>query len=191
MQNEIMQLKIELKYITPPIWRRFLVSPSMTLSDLHYIIQIVMGWSNSHLHSFRIAGEDYSSPDPSDGFYDNDMIDSSRIKLSKLPLLRKSKFSYTYDFGDNWEHIITVEDIAPAPENLIVPFCLEGQRACPPEDCGSVPGYEGIIEALKNPKKKESKDLLEWIGEYNPEEFDIESINSIFQPRKTKRKKSK
>ena len=190
METTLIQMKIKLEYISPPIWRRFLVDSSITLHKLHKVIQIVMGWTDSHLHSFEILDASYCLPNPDEDFSDFEgekRKNSKKVKLSQLSLQRKSKFHYTYDFGDNWEHIITVEDMVPASENTMVPICLEGQRACPPEDCGSVPGYEDILNAIRNPKKKDSQELLEWLGDYDPEKFDIEDINSDLRPKKIKR----
>jgi hypothetical protein len=189
MGTTLIQMKIELAEISPTIWRKFIVESSITLDDLHDVVQTVMGWDNSHLYSFEIMGQSYLSPnavDEDSDFGNAEQRDTTKVKLSQLSLRKKSKLLYLYDFGDNWEHVITVEDIVPATENSKVPICLEGQRACPPEDCGSIPGYEDIVDAIKNPKKKESKELLEWLGEYDPEEFDVKEINSVLKPKKIK-----
>jgi hypothetical protein len=155
-----------------------------------------MGWENCHLSSFTIDQEEYSISDPYGGIFESSLDSSSnnsdKVKLKNLVLKSKGKFYYTYDFGDNWEHTITVEKIFEGNEEIKVPFCIDGKRACPPEDCGSVPGYEEILEALKNRKKKKYAELLEWLGdEYDPEQFDIEEINTILQPRKKKEKRIK
>ncbi len=190
METKLIQMKIELAEISPTIWRRFIVDSSITLDDLHDVVQTVMGWDNAHLYSFEIMHQTYLSPDADDedsDFGDAEQGDTTKVKLSQLPLKKKSKLHYTYDFGDSWEHVITVEDIVPATENSMAPICLEGQRACPPEDCGSVPGYEDIVDALKNPKSKEAQETLEWLGEYDPDEFDVKEINSALRPKKIKR----
>jgi len=205
-------MKISLNDIEPEIWRRFIVDSSISLQKLHEIIQVVMGWENSHLYSFSIGDEKYSpnnneesgdwgecdccsgcdngdDDDFDDDFEDEDDTDYEddadasdesikKVKLQDLKLKTKQEFLYVYDFGDNWEHTITIEKISENTENLKTPLCLEGKRACPPEDCGSIPGYEDILYALKNPDDEDSEDLLEWLGEdYDPEEFEVEAVN--------------
>ena len=135
--TKILQLKILLEGITPKIWRRFLVKDNISFHDLHNIIQLLMGWGNYHLYSFYIDKEEIGMPDPD---FRNELLNAKKIKLKdKLPL--KQKFGYVYDFGDNWEHILTVEKSLDNKDIALVPICLEGERACPPEDCGSYPGY--------------------------------------------------
>jgi hypothetical protein len=179
MENiETIQMKIELDGIEPDIWRRFVVDSSFTLQELHETIQIVMGWWDSHLYEFEFWGMHFGIPDPDDELLDYEVKDSRKKKLKSLRLNPRDKIKYTYDFGDDWEHTITVEKvmkIGAAP----YPICLDGERNCPPEDCGSIPGYEDIVNAMKNPKSKEAKEYAEWLGEpYDPEEFDIKRINT-------------
>lgn len=99
--------------------------------------------------------------------------------ISKLINKEKQKFSYLYDFGDSWEHEVIVEKIIEYDEKQKVPFCLDGERACPPEDCGAVSGYENLIEIKKDKKNKEYKELIvNWLGEnFDFEKFDIDEVN--------------
>src|SRR3989344_5149317 len=129
----ILQLKILLEGITPKIWRRFLVKDSSSFHELHNIIQQVMGWDNYHLYSFHINKEEIGIPDPD---FRDELLNAKKIKL-KDKLSLKQKFGYVYDFGDYWEHILTVEKILDGKSVVLVPVCLEGERACPTEDCGS------------------------------------------------------
>jgi len=173
--TKILQLKILLEGITPKIWRRFLVKDNISFYDLHNIIQPVMGWGNYHLYSFYINKEEIGMPDPD---FRNELLNAKKIKLKdKLPL--KQKFGYVYDFGDNWEHILTVEKSLDNKDAALVPVCLEGERACPPEDCGSYPGYYELMKIKKNKKHPEYKErIAEWLGEnFDFEHFDIEEIN--------------
>lgn len=188
--EKAIQLMIELKYIRPPIWRRVLVPDNFTLGHLHGIIQMAMGWTNSHLHEFEIEGERYGyvGPDEFGGESESDANDESIVFLSRLALKPKQKFSYTYDFGDGWEHEITVEKLLPIAPEAVHPVCLAGARACPPEDCGSYPGYDGILQALQaDPKTQNQKERLEWLGPYDPEEFSVDAVNRCFQARPKKK----
>ncbi|MFH1825367.1 MAG: plasmid pRiA4b ORF-3 family protein [Candidatus Firestonebacteria bacterium] len=174
--NNIYQLKITLKYSRPPIWRRVLVNKDLLLSSLHRIIQTVMGWSNSHLHQFIYNGQFYSLPSEDDGD-DMEIIDYSKIKLSDLLENEKNKMIYEYDFGDGWEHEILLEKILPFEKDKRYPICLDGKRNCPPEDCGGIGGYENLLEIIKDPKNNEYNKMVEWLGEYNPEYFDVKDTN--------------
>jgi hypothetical protein len=170
----LFQFKITLKGAKPPIWRRIQVE-DCTLDKLHEHIQTSMGWTNSHLHQFMIGGEQYGDPDLlGDDFEEFDGIDSTRTKLSKL--LPKSgdrlSFRYEYDFGDSWDHEVLLEG-CPAPEpGTKYPICIEGRRACPPEDVGGVWGYAEFLAALANPKHERHDEFLEWAGPFDPDEFD-------------------
>jgi hypothetical protein len=173
------QLKISLDGIKPQIWRRVLVDPEIKLPDLHKVIQTVMGWTNSHLHQFYYNDEIYSEP-----YEDNDYFytDYRRIRLNRLIFFAKQKMKYEYDFGDGWMHTIVLEKIITDPIDIPVPFCSEGKRNCPPEDCGGPYGYMELCEIIKNPKHEEYDEMVEWLGyEYDPEEFNIVSVNQRLQ----------
>lgn len=173
------QLKISLNKIKPPIWRRFIVDPDIKLSDLHKIIQTVMGWTNSHLHHFYQGDMYYSLPDED---FEDYGIDYRKIKLNQLLFDVKQKLYYEYDFGDGWNHTIVLEKIVPANIYPVVPICIAGKRNCPPEDCGGPYGYQDLCTIISNPKHKEYEVMMEWLGgEYDPECFDIEYINEMLQ----------
>lgn len=130
------------------------------------------------MHSFRIGGVYYTSRVASE-MDEMDMENEERVPLSYIITRAKQKFIYEYDFGDSWEHEIVAEKFLPFDPATNTPLCLGGARACPPEDCGSFPGYMDILEALGAKKPtKEQKKLLEWVGEeYDPEHFDIDLVN--------------
>ena len=170
----IYQLKITLQDIKPPVWRRVQVK-DCTLAKLHGIIQTCLGWSISHLHAFEVGGEQFGEPDP-DGMMETE--DERKAKLSRVVAQGFKKFSYTYDFGDNWDHTIQVEKVLDAEAGVRYPRCTAGKRACPPEDCGGAWGYHDFLEAIQNPKHERHEDLLEWVGgEFDPEKLDIEAVN--------------
>jgi Plasmid pRiA4b ORF-3-like protein len=171
----VYQLKITLKNIRPPIWRRIQVLSSTTLQQLHLIVQEVMGWDNYHMHSWTIAGIDYGQPEPE---YDFNVRSEKTVKLSQVVKGEKSKFFYTYDFGDSWEHEILVEKELPSTPDTNYPVCITGKRACPPEDCGGSWGYAELLEIIRDPSHPEYEERMEWVGEsFNPDIFDLNEVN--------------
>lgn len=168
-------LRIELKWIEPLVYRRVLVPETITLGRLHRTIQAVMGWQDYHLHEFMIAGQRYGVPDP-DWDDPGSVHPEARVRLARC-LGRHKRFTYTYDFGDDWEHQIIVEKVLP-PDQLPHPVCLDGEHACPPEDVGGSPGYTEFLEAVTNPGHPEHEHYLSWIGgHFDPTAFDLVDAN--------------
>ncbi|MGC8529715.1 MAG: plasmid pRiA4b ORF-3 family protein [Leptospirillia bacterium] len=181
-KGSLLQFKITLKGIRPPIWRRFLVPEGISLSDLHDVIQEVMGWWNSHLHEFRFKGRRYGVCDPELDM--EGVIDEGTVTIKDLGLSPRGKIVYEYDFGDGWEHELLLEKILPA-EGRMSPVCLKGARSCPPEDCGGAWGYENLQKILKDPEDEEYASWKEWLPEdFDPEHFDLDSVNTILSSRK-------
>jgi len=179
----VYQLKITLKNIRPPIWRRVQVLSSTTLQKLHLIVQEVMGWDNYHMHQFSIVGIDYGEPQPE---YDFNVHSEKTVKLSQVVNGEKFKFSYTYDFGDDWEHEILVEKELPYSPDTKYPICITGKRACPPEDCGGPWGYADLLSIIADPSHPQYEEMTEWLGErmcksFNPNAFDIDEVNQMLQ----------
>ncbi len=171
----IYQLKVTLKGSKPPIWRRIQVPADTKLSQLHWMLQDVMGWMNSHMHQFRVGQTYYGEPSPD---YDFEVEDERKITLSQAAPGAKKKIVYDYDFGDDWEHEILVEKVLEPEPGVRYPICIAGKRACPPEDCGGVWGYAEFLEAIRDPKHPEHEDMLEWVGgAFDAEEFDLDFIN--------------
>lgn len=173
----IYQLKIALRGLRPPIWRRVLVPSDIRLDALHHVLQATMGWSNSHLHAFTFDDRVFGEIDPSYG-NDLEMENERRFKLSTLIKEPGARFFYEYDFGDSWEHAVTLEATLPADPAIEYPICIKGKRACPPEDCGGVWGYMNLLEILSDPSHEEHRAMSEWAGtDLDPEEFDLDLIN--------------
>jgi hypothetical protein len=129
----IYQLKVALLGISPMIWRRLLIRSDSTIADLHHILQMAMGWSDMHLHQFRIQGKWYGVARIGGiGFRDN----PHQVRLADLGLRLGECFFYDYDFGDYWQHQLRIEAILTPEPNRGYPICVAGKRACPPEDCG-------------------------------------------------------
>lgn len=175
--TKIYQLKITLEGAKPPIWRRVLVESSRSLAELHWIIQIAMGWENSHLHQFIHDGKFYSEPSPfDDGYMETE--DSNKYRIDKLLQREKASIRYEYDFGDGWLHQIVLEKIVPMDNKLSLPQCIKGKRACPPEDVGGVWGYEEMLDVLADENHPEYEDRLEWLGgEFDAGELDLDEVN--------------
>ncbi|GHO89682.1 plasmid pRiA4b ORF-3 family protein [Dictyobacter formicarum] len=221
----VYQLDVRLADLEPPIWRRIEVSGLTTISELHGIIQNTMGWEDEHLYVFTIGNQTFEGrPDfpefimtPVEGAVDPDTIsggipdmfdededeedyEDDDPMLQELVTRKGSKFYYEYDFGDSWEHVITVEERTPWTPDKVLPRCLDGARACPPEDCGGIYGYASILDALDRQKNKQESqasteipeivaiaeaedddEILEWLGEdFDPEAFSTESVNEYF-----------
>ncbi|MDN5872403.1 MAG: plasmid pRiA4b ORF-3 family protein [Nitrococcus sp.] len=171
----VYQVKVTLIHSKPPIWRRILVPNNMLLPKFHELLQITMGWENYHLHQF-VAGEQYFGvPDTT---LPMDIKNEARVKLRELLPAEGSSAIYEYDFGDGWEHKLKVEKVLPFEEGEPLPRCLKGKRACPPEDCGGIFGYENLLEAIRDPKHPNHSELSEWLGEgFDPEYFDASVLN--------------
>lgn len=172
---DLLLLHIELKWIEPAIWRRVAVPESITLGKLHTVIQVAMGWENGHLHEFEIADKKYGIPDP-DG-WGPPVHPEARKTLIKA-LSGEKTFLYLYDFGDGWEHQITLEKVLPTSACPQVPYCIDGANACPPEDVGGGGGYAEFLDAMADPDHPEHEAMTEWYGEdFNPTAFDIKLAN--------------
>jgi hypothetical protein len=178
---KIYQLKITLKYVRPPIWRRVQVSGDITLAELHIILQAAMGWYNSHLHQFRVGKTYYGAPSI-DEFSDPNLKDDSKAQLASILKKPKQKMVYEYDFGDGWEHEILLEHVLSRATGVRYPRCLGGARACPPDDCGGVGGYANFLQAISDPEHDEHDEYLEWIGgRFDPEAFDPSDFDNALE----------
>lgn len=185
--DKIYQFKITLRDSKPPIWRRIQVPETYTFWDLHVAIQDSFGWLDYHIHEFEILHPTSKRkvriglPDEDFG---RDVLANWKQKISDYFSLENKKSDYLYDFGDNWKHIVTLEKILPRNKEVKYPMCVKGKRACPPEDCGGIWGYEGLLEILQNPNHEEYKETCEWVGtDFNPEHFNKDEIN-FEDPRK-------
>lgn len=191
------QFKIQLKNISkPPVWRKVVVSSETSFSMFHSIIQLAMGWYDIHLYSFSPSGYG-STPwiEGDDDFADlginDESLSASALKLSDIFNTKGQTFTYIYDFGDDWEHKITLEEIDKTNSSPI-PKLIDGKGACPPEDCGGAWGYENLKKVLADKKHPEHKEMKEWLFGYddeddeddepawNPHEYDLEEEIEMF-----------
>ncbi|MEN6356660.1 MAG: plasmid pRiA4b ORF-3 family protein [Armatimonadota bacterium] len=176
---QIYQLRVSLNNLEPIIWRRFQVRSDVKLTRLHDMLQILMGWENYHLYCFDVDGVEYTDPDSiEDDIYELGHQDGSKIKLSQALAKKGDKCLYRYDFGDNWEHTLLLEQISdPIPDERY-PVCLDGARRCPPEDCGGIGGYAELLRVLADSDDEEYEDMKRWIvPRFDPEKFDCLLVN--------------
>jgi hypothetical protein len=181
-------LRITLQDSKPPIWRDILVPNDLTLEGLHYVIQIVMGWGNCHVHQFiaekvlYTAGIVNSNHDTTYGLDQSDVEiqdrNEKKYTVSQLLFKEEATIIYEYDLGDSWTHQIKLKKIMPVDANAHQPRCIKGENACPPEDCGGIWGYTDMLETLQHSDDTENAQLLAWFGkDFNPSHFDIDAVN--------------
>ena len=174
--SKIYQLKITLKAVKPPIWRRLELPANLKLNDFYKILMHTMPWGGYHLWCFEANGQEYMGDEES--AEEMGTLLASKYKLSQFLSKEGEKGLFTYDFGDNWEHEILLEKIIFPEPGVAYPRCTAGKRNCPPDDCGGPWGYPDFLQAISDPAHPEHEDMLEWIGgEFDPEEFDLEKVN--------------
>ena len=180
--QKIYQLKITLEEIEPAVWRRILVPGNIRLPKLHTLLQAVMGWGDTHMHSFRTQDASYGMPLPE---FKESMRDETRVTLAKIAPTQGDVFHYEYDFGDDWQHEVIVEKILPEFEFQIYPSCIGGKRACPLEDSGGPYGYSELLSAVSNPGHESHAETIQWIGgDFDPEAFSCHTVNSELSRRR-------
>ena len=169
------EFRVELKGTDPAVWRMIQVPHRATLHRLHEVLQVAMGWTDSHLYLFHVGGEVYGEPSPE---WESEVQDSTSTTLEEIVSEGSPSFLYEYDLGDSWMHEITLRGTLEA-KGEGRPRCTGGARACPPEDCGGPPGYEYFLEAISDPGHEEHDVLLEWAGgDFDPEDFDAGLVDS-------------
>jgi hypothetical protein len=173
----VYKVKITLRGAKPPIWRRLEVPSGITLEQLHHTIQEAFGWMGCHLWVFSTPIGDYGLADPELGHRS-----AASTKLDNVAGRAGDRLRYTYDFGDDWEHEILVEDVLSAEPGVAYPRCVAGRRACPPEDCGGIWGYEELCEILADPGHPEHAERLDWLGlesaeQFNPAQLNLDEVN--------------
>jgi hypothetical protein len=175
---QVYQIHVTLNDTRPPIWRRLQVPGNTTLRKLHDILQIAMGWTDSHLHQFIAGDRHYGAVEYDDGG-ELELLPEHHYRLSHIAQGAGARFAYEYDFGDSWRHTLVVERIHPPEPGVTYPLCLAGERACPPEDVGGVGGYAEFLKAIRSPRHPEHDMYREWIGgDFDPDAFDLEAVNA-------------
>ena len=189
--QEIYQIKVTLMGTDPPIWRQLLVPANLTLERLHDVLQLAVGWEDCHMHEFRIGKQVFGTPNPMEQAFDGPRTASERTARLDGVLGRSRKALYTYDFGDSWDHEIVVEKRLPAEPGRVYPTCVAGERHGPPEDCGGIPGFYNLLEAIGDPEHEEHETMLEWLGDgFDPEAFSVDEVNQRLMPLQRRRNKT-
>lgn len=172
------QLRIELKEVQPIVWRRLLVPENVTLAKLNSILYQTMGWHGGHLHEYVVGRMHYGIPDD-DWPGAEPMVDERRVRLNTLVEGGARRFTYLYDFGDNWEHTVRVDDLVMPPRDGVRVRCIAGESACPTEDVGGPNAYFDFLAAIKDSTHEEHASMLEWVGgSFDPIAFDIVGVNA-------------
>jgi len=176
--TEIATLRIELKHSDPPIWRMVEVPTSITLKVLHDIVQAAMGWLDYHLWEMVIDGQTYGLPMDDDWDPAPRKV-ASRTRLRDVLAPGTTRIDYVYDFGDYWEHSLIISDVRAGDPGTAYPRFIAGERNCPPEDCGGIPGFYEMLEAKADPEHPDHADVSEWLDDYDPNELDVFPINGL------------
>jgi len=181
-RRSTLKFKVQLRHVRPPIWRRIEVPARYSFWDLHVAIQDAMGWLDYHLHAFRIQepitkkAVQIGIPDPDRFEDDPDFLPGWEIPVSQY-LQVGDRVRYEYDFGDGWEHDLTLEAVGIRHAKTKYPRCLAGARACPPEDCGGPGGYEQLLRTIANRRHPEYASTVTWLGgPFDPEAFDPQRV---------------
>jgi hypothetical protein len=173
----VLQMRISL-LDSPRIWRRVLDPSSVRLDKLHLIFQNVMGWTNSHLHAFRIDEALYGTHFDE---YPEDELDERKFVLGTV-VGPTERFVYEYDFGDSWDHEVVIEQMRRVHPVLKFAVCIDGANACPPEDVGGTGGYEELLKVLADPAHEDCKHYSSWVGrEFDATKFDLAQVNAALQ----------
>ncbi|WP_169543594.1 plasmid pRiA4b ORF-3 family protein [Sneathiella aquimaris] len=169
----LIQLRISLLDIKPEIWRRVIVPNTLSLVELHAVLQGAMGWQDSHLHAFEIGGKRFEIPEDGSCDSNEDYFDERNFSLRDV-LIDLQSFTYIYDFGDDWEHLVEIEEPNTIlPRRMHWPICTEGANSCPPEDSGGSYKYPGFLMALENKNHPDHERLIEWCGRFDKKEFSV------------------
>jgi hypothetical protein len=168
----IVQIKAKLLGVSkPPVWRRLQLRADTRLDHLHEMIVAAFGWQDHHMHVFTIGPEEFGVPEPELGF-----ADERHVSIGELIGGIGDKLRYTYDFGDDWEHEITVEDLLDADPDTHYPVLVAAKGACPPEDCGGRWGYADLKEILADPSHERDQEMIDWLGLENSSAFDPSAV---------------
>lgn len=177
MTQEISRIRIDLEHLEPRIWRRVAVSLTTNLRSLHEVIQAVMPWENTHLYQFTTDDRVYGEPGPEDAAWGRKIYQAKSMRLGTLISRGVTEFLYTYDFGDDWQHRITVESVGVADPGVDYPIFIDGERRAPPEDVGGPPGFMDFFEAISKRSHAQHKDMVRWYGgPFHPTDFGAAEI---------------
>jgi hypothetical protein len=178
--DQILQLKVTLAEVEPPVWRRLLVPADMTLAKLHGALQAATGWTNSHLHCFEIPGRrigmvgvEEDSPE---------LEDEHRVRVASVLPKKGAKLVYRYDYGDDWEHVIEVEDVTVPDRRLAYPLCIGGGARM---SARGLRGRRRVREPAQRPRvagtRRARRDAHVGRGHFDPDSFDTNAVNRLYR----------
>jgi len=184
-----LEFRVSLNDIEPEIWRRFMLLENATFEHLHECIQDAFGWEECHLFEFRDkkGRNAIAHAEEDDTFLDEDVPAVDELTLASFFTKKGTKCQYVYDMGDSWEHAVEFLGAVELPDNFQRRL-LDGARACPLEDSGGVWGYQNCVEVAsmseedikKSGDAEEKLERKEWIGDWNPEAFDLKAAKKDF-----------
>ena len=182
----VIELDVGLEYTRPRVWRRLWVLDSLSMYQLHEIIQVSMGWMHSHLFMFRTPGFTITEPSPENDWIKDEFKDARKTKLGSFLKRPGDSIIYEYDFGDSWVHVVRFErEVEESEVRFGLPRCVGGENACPPEDCGGFPGFDRVKKALAKPSSREYREMIDWLDiyypNYDPKEFSLGAVNKILK----------
>lgn len=182
MSETVARLRIELEHLEPQIWRRIDVPITTNLRALHHIVQAVMPWEDRHLYEFRVGEKVYGEPMPDDAMWGRKILQAKSLRLGALVKRGLTSFTYIYDFGDDWTHRITIENVGEGDPDTDYPVFVDGARRAPPEDVGGTTGFEEFLEAVVDPDHEDHDRILEWCGgAFDPEDIDERRVRMILE----------
>jgi hypothetical protein len=174
----VLQVRITIEDVVPTVWRGLLMPGAVSLAKMHRMFQTAVGWTDSHLHAFTMGNQRYGIHFDD---YPEDEIDENEVTVMRA-VGEHRRFSYEYDFGDSWEHTVVVDEVTTSTRGLKFAVCIDGQNACPPEDCGGVGGYAELLESLADPGHQDHDRAVQWVGDsFDPTFFDLVSVNVALQ----------
>ncbi len=185
------QFKITLRGNVVPVWRRIQVPAKYSLWDLHVAIQDSMGWLDYHLHRFEFRdGKRVINIGIPDEEEDDQMLPGWEVGILEFFPGPGVSALYEYDFGDSWMHEVLLESISGPVEGHKYPQCLQGEGACPPEDCGGIGGYADLVKVLRGRRNEEYRSMESWLKghaknywPFEPEKFEPDKVR-FDNPRK-------
>ena len=189
--HDIVQIRIALRDIEPPIWRRVQVPTDFPLRRLHDVIQAVMGWLDYHLHQFEIGNKLYGQPEiAGDDHFGPPLHSDRNTRLAHLLERGIDRFTYTYDFGDDWRHEIEIEGTLQAQPGVAYPILVAGERRGPPEDCGGPFGFMAFLDAMSDPGHQDHEDLMDWYGEpFAAGDMELDKVEAMLSRIRGQRRK--
>lgn len=186
-------VRVDLDGATPPIWRRLTLASDLRLDQVHEVLQTAFDWGGHHLHEFYGDGPRWQAERFLSEFQVDDGEDGTpetEVRLDQVMHSPSDRLHYWYDFGDDWDHTIKLEEVLPRDSHAPLARVVGGRRAAPPDDCGGIPGYEQLLETVADPGHPEHAELCEWFEmdggvesarSFDPARLDVQALDAAVQ----------